>query len=90
LVIIPSAFSPNGDSQNDQFQIFGRNISEVELAIYDRWGQKMYEGQGNSTLNWDGTYKGKVMEINVFVYYATVTFIDGKREFFKGNVTLVR
>ena len=89
LVIIPSAFSPNGDSQNDYFQILGRNISEVKLAIYDRWGQKMYEAQGDSTLSWDGTYKGKVMEVNVFVYYATVTFIDGKREFFKGNVTLV-
>jgi hypothetical protein len=41
-VVIPNAFSPNGDNQNDVFHISGYNVTTAELQVYNRWGQKVY------------------------------------------------
>lgn len=93
---LPTIFSPNGDGNNDVFRVRGNNVSEGYIAIYDRWGEKIYELQftGNDLNDigkwWDGSYRGKPMNTGVFVYFAKVTCTDGKVEEKKGNVTLVR
>ncbi len=86
---IPSAFSPNGDLYNDVFRIFGANILNAELHIYDRWGKKYFSsstfGEG-----WDGTYDGQTCEVAVYVYWAKITYNDGAQVESQGNVTLIR
>jgi gliding motility-associated-like protein len=72
------------------FRVNGENIANLQLAIYDRWGQKVFEADGDLDTGWDGTHNGIDAEIAVYVYYINVTFIDGRKDFFKGNVTLVR
>jgi gliding motility-associated-like protein len=90
-VVIPNAFSPNGDNQNDVFHISGYNITTAELQVYNRWGQKVYsEVFTNLSNGWDGTFKGFDQELGVYVYYLSVTFNDGVKESYKGNVTLIR
>ncbi|OWY22534.1 hypothetical protein C7N43_33055, partial [Sphingobacteriales bacterium UPWRP_1] len=90
-IIIPNAFSPNGDGFNDVFRVSGYNIESVELYIYDRWGNEMYNFTTSDLLQgWDGTKKGVNAELGVYVYYAVATFTDGTQEFVKGNVTLIR
>ena len=90
-VVIPNAFSPNGDNQNDVFHISGYNITTAELQVYNRWGQKVYsEVFTNLSNGWDGTFKGTDQELGVYVYYLSVTFNDGVKESYKGNVTLIR
>jgi gliding motility-associated-like protein len=91
-VIIPNAFSPNGDGVNALFRPQGKNIAEVYLEIRNRWGNKIYAQElTNLDLEgWDGTWDGKACEMAVYVYYAQVKFTDGSEEFLKGNVTLVR
>ena len=42
------------------------------------------------TIGWDGSYKGNPMNPGVFVWVAEIEFIDGQREIFKGDVTVVR
>ena len=88
-LIVPNAFSPNGDGINDLFRFDGVNIRQIELQVFDRWGQKMFDGKGDKTLGWNGEYKGKKMELGVYVYQATVYFADDTKEFVKGNVTLL-
>jgi gliding motility-associated-like protein len=91
-VIIPNAFSPNGDNLNNLFRPQGLNIKEVYLEIRNRWGNKLY-GEKISDLNaqgWDGKFDGKEVDMGVYVYYVEVTFTDDSQEFLKGNVTLVR
>jgi gliding motility-associated-like protein len=88
--VIPNAFSPNDDGINDQL-CFPNNhcVEKINMAIYDRWGEKVYET--NSLKNcWDGTYKGKKLESAVFVYYLTVEFTGGGRETLKGNISLIK
>ena len=92
---IPSAFSPNSDGINDFFTIFGNeNLVEVEeFLIFDRWGELVWEGHNippNSGIGWDGTYKGKLLNSAVFVFYTVLKFEDGSRIEEKGDITLRR
>ncbi|MCA1764183.1 MAG: gliding motility-associated C-terminal domain-containing protein [Flavobacteriales bacterium] len=42
-LIIPNVFTPNGDGQNDNWQIFLEQPLYYELVIYNRWGRKVFE-----------------------------------------------
>lgn len=93
---IPNGFSPDGDGINDQFFIFaGEDVTQIKsFAIYTRWGELvMQDGNflpNDSNHGWDGTHKGRLLDPGVFVYHATIEFIDGAVKHFKGDVTLVR
>lgn len=88
-VYIPNAFSPNGDSNNDVFRIQSNFIDKVEMSIYDRWGEKVFETKDKNTW-WDGTYKGKLLPPDVYGYYFKVKCKGDLNYFKKGNVTLIR
>ncbi|MES2591878.1 MAG: gliding motility-associated C-terminal domain-containing protein [Bacteroidota bacterium] len=88
-VLIPNVFSPNGDGYNDLLGAYGKGITQIEFVIYDRWGEKVYESYDVNG-EWDGTYKGKPMNIGVFVYSVKGKFKNGEIFDKKGNVTLLR
>ncbi|MEO0775781.1 MAG: gliding motility-associated C-terminal domain-containing protein [Bacteroidota bacterium] len=95
-VYIPNVFSPNEDGQNDIFYIFGGDdVQRIELfSIYDRWGEVVFTAENfdpnDPDFGWDGKLRGERMNPGVFVYHATVTFIDGFQIQYKGDVTLIR
>jgi gliding motility-associated-like protein len=64
-------------------------LTNVDFAVFDRWGQKMFETT-DITRGWDGTYKGKKMDAAVFGYYVKGLCADGENFEKKGNVTLLR
>lgn len=91
-IFIPNAFSPNGDGNNDDFEIFGNKaaITYLQIAVFDRIGEKVFESN-DINFKWDGTYKGVLLNPTVLVYIAKVAFIDGyTRNDYKGSLTLVR
>ena len=88
-VFIPTGFTPNGDGVNDIFRVRANNILDMYLAVYNRWGEKIFESE-KQNYGWDGTYKGKQMDADVFAYYLRVKCFDGQDFFKKGNVTLIR
>lgn len=93
---IPNAFSPGGDGSNDGFTIFGGPaLEEIEvLRIFDRWGGLQYEGKNfppnEPSLGWDGNVDGKAVNPAVFVYQASVRFVNGRVLDFAGDVTVIR
>ncbi len=89
FIFIPNAFSPNGDGLNDELFVRGLNIANVYLAVYNRWGQKVFESTSLFD-GWDGTFKGKALAPDVYGYYLEVDCGDGQTFFKKGNVTLLR
>ena len=89
LIFLPNAFSPNADNENDVLYVYGQNLTEVHLAIFNRWGQKVFETYDQS-IGWDGLYNGEMSSPAVFDYYLEVTCQGGADYFEKGNVTLVR
>jgi len=89
-LFVPNAFSPNNDGQNDQLCIYGIEcISEVQFAVYDRWGEKVFETT-DPGICWDGTFRGELMNTAVFVYHLQAVTLNGEVTVKKGNITLVR
>ncbi|MDT0559562.1 gliding motility-associated C-terminal domain-containing protein, partial [Ichthyenterobacterium sp. W332] len=93
-LIIPDGFSPNGDTINDTFLI--RNLEELypnfKLTIYNRNGNKLYEGDINSPL-WNGTTTTSRIGsgiVPVGVYFYILEFNDGIKEAVQGRVYLSR
>jgi len=95
-VFIPNTFTPNGDGHNDRFYVSGTGISNItSMRIYNRWGEMVFQSVNTDAndpgAGWDGTYKGVVLEPDVFVYVVQVQCELGGKPFdFKGNVSLVR
>jgi len=72
-VFIPNAFSPNGDTKNDYFSVGFRNIVKAHTAIYNRWGELIFQ-TNDMDFKWDGN--GVQGEVYVYIidavgYYGT-------------------
>jgi gliding motility-associated-like protein len=89
LANLPTAFSPNGDGKNDILYVRGAAIQSMDLLIFNRWGQLVFETTSQDT-GWDGTFNGKPQEMDAYAYVLKVLFIDGTSFEKKGNVTLLR
>jgi len=88
-LFIPTAFSPNGDGENDLECVLGNCIETMQLDIYDRWGEKVFESDDPKKC-WDGIWQGKAMDTGVFVYHLIATFKSGESVEKKGNIHLIR
>ncbi|MBC8046120.1 MAG: PKD domain-containing protein [Fimbriimonadaceae bacterium] len=86
---IPTGFSPNNDGYNDILYVKGFGFAKMELKIFDRWGQLVFEAYDQES-GWDGTYKSKPLDMDVFVFTLKVDFTDGKHFDKTGNITLIR
>ncbi|MDF2435979.1 MAG: hypothetical protein K0Q95_355 [Bacteroidota bacterium] len=86
---IPNSFTPNGDGLNDEFNISGTNIQDLQMVIYERSGEKMYESKGRNS-SWNGTLKTQELGAGTYVYTVRIIFEDGSIANKKGYVTVVR
>ena len=89
FVFIPNSFTPNGDGINDVFLVRSDILEECYFAVYDRWGEKIFETY-DQTIGWDGTFKQKNCQTGVYDYYFKGKCKDGDETELKGNVTLIR
>lgn len=89
-IFVPSAFSPNGDRNNDVFRFIAAGIERVEyFHVYNRWGQLVYSSP--SSLNsWDGTVGGKGQADGLYVWAVKAIDYLGAVYMQRGTVTLVR
>jgi gliding motility-associated-like protein len=90
-VDVPDMFTPNGDGVNDLVTIDGWGIKNLlEFKIYNRWGELVFETT-DITQGWDGTYKGELQNVEVFIYTITVEYYENGGTGNKtGNITLMR
>ncbi len=89
-LFIPNALNPNGiDPEIRLFTPKGRNLRFFHIAIYNSWGELMWESdkldaEGRPVESWDGTYKGKLVPTDVYIWKAEAVFKDGT--FWEGEV----
>lgn len=98
-VLIPNAFSPNlsaagggggmSDGKNDIFLPLTRGVVEFELMIFNRWGELLFESR-DPDIGWDGTYKGKLCQQDVYIYKLAASYEDGERVVRVGDINLIR
>ncbi|MCD6012383.1 MAG: hypothetical protein K0Q79_2245 [Flavipsychrobacter sp.] len=89
LLGLPTGFSPNGDGHNDILYVRHAAIKTMNLKIYNRWGQLVFE-TNDQNIGWDGTFNGQPQPIEAYAYVLNASFIDGTSRVLKGNVTLLR
>lgn len=86
---IPNAFTPNDDGNNDFFQIYGDKIKEVDIQIFDKWGQLLFDEKSPNP-QWNGYYKGRLLPQDIYTYRAIILFYNKNKVENKGIVTLLR
>jgi gliding motility-associated-like protein len=86
-IIIPTAFTPNGDGINDVWNIPSLPIfSQCTVTVYSRYGNLIYQSKGYSK-PWDGTANGNAVPVGT--YYYVINLQNGTNEL-TGPVTIVR
>ncbi len=90
LVMIPNAFTPNGDGHNDYLKVIRHGVFELkEMKIYNRWGEVVYESHNLSDW-WDGKFNGEPCEMGVYTYYMQGVGYNNLQIKRQGNITLMR
>ena len=86
----PNAFTPfDGDQLNPYWTVSTMGMKEMQLSIFNRWGELLYSTQDPYFL-WDGKYDGKELPSDVYVFKANTRDIAGKQYQYIGTITLVR
>lgn len=71
LLVVPTAFTPNDDTVNDNYRPVTKRLKNVRLDIYDTWGSIVYTETGDVLVGWDGKINGFNAENGN--YYSKVT-----------------
>ena len=89
---IPTAFSPNGDNNNDRFRPLNINTEYIRaFRIFNRWGEIVYDNKSLSDGGWDGTINGTEQPRDSYIYILEVADpVTNKTSQLRGEFTLVR
>lgn len=88
VIGIPKFFTPNGDGQNDYWNVKGVSVNfnaNSTIYIYDRYG-KLLKQITASSQGWDGTFTGQPLPSDDYWY--TIKLDDGREA--KGHFSLKR
>ncbi|MGB0929976.1 MAG: gliding motility-associated C-terminal domain-containing protein [Chitinophagales bacterium] len=91
-IIVPTAFSPNGDGVNDKVQVlYNQGVELVKFAIYNRSGEPVFE-TANPFEGWDGIFKNDEQNVGIYVYYLEAVDTENRNKpiLLRGNITLIR
>lgn len=88
-VAFPNAFSPNGDGSNDIFNFESRYVMSVNMKIYNRWGELVYQTT-DVDRGWDGTINGKPASLGTYIHHTTLTDDMGITFVKSGEIVLIR
>lgn len=88
-IYVPNAFTPNNNGANETFLAYGTKVETFHLMVFDRWGNLLFESS-DITKGWDGTYKGTIVQEDVYVWKINYTDQQGKKFRMIGHVSLIR
>jgi len=87
-LIIPNIFTPNNDLTNDTWMIDNINLyPNMEITIYNRWGQFVWKSEKGYSIPWDGRSNG--VDLPMDGYHYTIDLHNGYK-IISGAVTIVR
>ncbi len=85
-LVVPNAFTPNGDGKNDTFTIPGlETYSDTELTIINRWGNTVYQ-----KVNYQNDWTGENLAEGTYFYILRAKNKSGVWDVYKGYITLLR
>lgn len=89
-LFIPTAFTPNGDGQNDVFRVKGLGIAYFSMRVFNRVGNLVYQTEDYSS-GWDGKVREELAPTGTYVYMIQYAFYGDEMhpQLEKGTVTLI-
>jgi gliding motility-associated-like protein len=86
---IPTLFTPNGDGDNDYFELtnLSANYPNAEVKIVNRWGNQVFESIGYNE-PWDGTYKSEPLPMGTYFYH--ISSPTNAFETITGAISIIR
>jgi gliding motility-associated-like protein len=94
-IYIPNVISKHPDSPNGNFLVFSNDQSTMvtSIQIYDRWGTLLFEKEDkeltDTDLQWDGTFRDKIVPVGVYVYVVDLLFSNGEERQIIGDITVL-
>lgn len=93
-IYIPDAFSPNGDSMNDQLVVrHAGRFNTFLFRVYDRWGSLIFVSR-DADYGWDGTFHNQACSTGLYAWtiqYSILNSVNQERYFTRsGRVMLIR
>lgn len=88
-LILPKAFTPNGDGLNDTYGISSIFLIDELLSfeIFDKWGSKVFSTSRKEDM-WDGLFNGRVLDPGMFLY--RIQYIcEGQENLRTGSFSLI-
>ncbi len=73
-IFLPEAFSPNNDGLNDIFILYGSQIAEAKMQIFNRWGEMVFEG--DALRGWDGYFMGEMVQEGTYFVCLTIQSVQ--------------
>jgi len=98
-IIFPNAFTPDKSYssggtydvksfENHVFFPYTAGVVEFDFEIFNRWGELIFVSK-NINIGWDGYYRGRLCEQDVYIWKASGKYNDGKSFKLTGDVTLL-
>jgi gliding motility-associated-like protein len=85
---IPNVFTPNGDNINDRLVAKTSGlVDKIEFRLFNRNGLQIFTTT-DPKIDWDGTYKGKIVSPGVY-FYECVVFESDKTLHLSGFVHVI-
>ena len=88
-ILIPDAFTPNGDGMNEEFLPKGIYVDKFTMNIYTRWGEVVYSTTDKSQ-GWDGKINGQPAGVGQYMYRIELIDLTGLKTVRTGALLLIR
>jgi gliding motility-associated-like protein len=88
-IAVPSAFTPNGDGNNDEFLIKGGPFLEIEMKIMNEWGNLLFTSSSQN-IGWNGKYDNTDQAIGLYEYIITGKTLNNEDINLYGVLNLTR
>ncbi len=89
VYFIPNVFTPNNDALNPTFKPSLYWAKDLEMEIFNRWGQKIFEVK-SCDASWNGDFQGMPAPEGTYAYRLKITGINGKSYYLSGVMQLLR
>jgi hypothetical protein len=95
-VLMPNVIYPGSFTNSFLYpSVDTKTVKEIDIMrVFTRWGEEVFVQRkfppNDPTYGWDGIFRNKELNPGVYVWYMEVVFIDGSKEIFSGDVTIVR
>ena len=88
-IYVPNTFTPDGDRSNNDFRISIIGIKEIEIQIYNRWGEIVFKAFDPKFI-WDGTYNGNIVNDGAYPYKINFVTNSGRDKIIIGHINVIK